>query len=77
MSASTVTPETREREVSLTAPAKDHAPRILSRDPADFPVPTGREEEWRFTPLRRFARLMEGAASTEHLAWTSETPSVS
>ncbi len=74
MSASTVTPETREREVSLTAPAKDHAPRILSRDPADFPVPTGREEEWRFTPLRRFARLMEGAASTEHLAWTSETP---
>ena len=74
MSASTVTPETREREVFLTAPAKDHAPRILSRDPADFPVPTGREEEWRFTPLRRFARLIEGAASTEHLAWTSETP---
>jgi Fe-S cluster assembly protein SufD len=74
VSASTVTPETREREVSLTAPAKDHAPRILSRDPADFPVPTGREEEWRFTPLRRFARLIEGAASTEHLAWTSETP---
>ena len=74
MSASTVTPETREREVSLTAPAKDHAPRVLSRDPADFPVPTGREEEWRFTPLRRFARLIEGAASTEHLAWTSETP---
>ena len=74
MSASTVTPETREREVSLTAPAKDHAPRVLSRDPADFPVPTGREEEWRFTPLRRFARLIEGATSTEHLAWTSETP---
>ena len=74
MSASTVTPETREREVSLTAPAKDHAPRVLSRDPADFPVPTGREEEWRFTPLRRFARLIEGTASTEHLAWTSETP---
>jgi hypothetical protein len=23
-----------------------------SFDPADFPVPTGREEEWRFTPLR-------------------------
>ena len=74
MSASTVTPETREREVSLTAPAKDHAPRFLSRDPADFPVPTGREEEWRFTPLRRFGRLIEGSASTEHLAWTSETP---
>ena len=25
---------------------------------ADFPVPTGREEEWRFTPLRR----LRGAA---------------
>jgi Fe-S cluster assembly protein SufD len=24
-----------------------------SYDPRDFPVPTGREEEWRFTPLRR------------------------
>jgi hypothetical protein len=23
-----------------------------SFDPADFAVPTGREEEWRFTPLR-------------------------
>jgi len=24
---------------------------------ADFPVPTGREEEWRFTPLRRLRGL--------------------
>jgi Fe-S cluster assembly protein SufD len=28
-----------------------------SYDPADFPVPTGREEEWRFTPLRRLRSL--------------------
>jgi Fe-S cluster assembly protein SufD len=28
-----------------------------SYDPADFPVPTGREEEWRFTPLRRLRAL--------------------
>ena len=28
-----------------------------SYDPADFEVPTGREEEWRFTPLRRLAGL--------------------
>jgi Fe-S cluster assembly protein SufD len=68
------TPEAREREVSLHAPAKDHSPRVLSRDPADFPVPTGREEEWRFTPLRRFARLVEGGPATERLALTSETP---
>jgi len=28
-----------------------------SHDPADFDVPTGREEEWRFTPLRRLRGL--------------------
>ena len=39
-----------------TAPVSSlHAPR--SADPADFPVPSGREEEWRFTPLRRLRGL--------------------
>ncbi|MBV9208118.1 MAG: Fe-S cluster assembly protein SufD [Actinobacteria bacterium] len=28
-----------------------------SYDPSDFPVPGGREEEWRFTPLRRLRGL--------------------
>ena len=51
-----------EREVSLTAPAYDLAPKILSRDPADFPVPAGREEEWRFTPLPRLRGLHDGSA---------------
>ena len=32
-----------------------------SADLADFPVPTGREEEWRFTPLRRLRGLHGGA----------------
>ncbi|HWG25492.1 Fe-S cluster assembly protein SufD [Actinospica sp.] len=30
---------------------------MASFDLADFPVPTGREEEWRFTPLRRLRDL--------------------
>jgi Fe-S cluster assembly protein SufD len=30
---------------------------VQSSDPADFPVPEGREEEWRFTPLRRLRGL--------------------
>jgi len=30
---------------------------LQSFDLADFPVPTGREEEWRFTPLRRLRGL--------------------
>jgi Fe-S cluster assembly protein SufD len=32
-----------------------------SADPADFAVPTGREEEWRFTPLRRLRGLHSDA----------------
>ncbi|MBV2364728.1 Fe-S cluster assembly protein SufD [Streptomonospora nanhaiensis] len=31
-----------------------------SFDPQSFPVPTGREEEWRFTPLRRLRGLHDG-----------------
>jgi len=32
-----------------------------SVNPDDFPVPTGREEEWRFTPLRRLRGLHQDA----------------
>src|SRR5712675_1107041 len=32
-----------------------HATKL--QEPADFPVPAGREEEWRFTPLRRLRGL--------------------
>ena len=35
------------------------ADRPTSFDPADIPVPRGREEEWRFTPVRRFAPLFD------------------
>ncbi|MYS46255.1 Fe-S cluster assembly protein SufD [Streptomyces sp. GMY01] len=34
-----------------------------SFDVADFPVPHGREEEWRFTPLDRLRGLHDGTAS--------------
>jgi len=33
-----------------------------SYDPADFAVPGGREEEWRFTPLARLRGLQEDEA---------------
>jgi Fe-S cluster assembly protein SufD len=64
----------REREVPTLSPARDHAPRVVSRDPDDFAVPTGREEEWRFTPLRRFATLLSGDPSDAHLGWASSVP---
>ena len=43
-----------------------------SFDPADFPVPTGREEEWRFTPLRR----LHGLHGAEPLAAATVTVDV-
>jgi Fe-S cluster assembly protein SufD len=47
-----------------TAPVSDlHA--VGSTDPADFPVPGGREEEWRFTPLRRLRGLHSDAELTQ------------
>jgi len=36
-----------------------------SYDVADFEVPGGREEEWRFTPLRRLRGLHNGTASAD------------
>ena len=43
-----------------TAPVSDlHAQGSV--DPADFAVPGGREEEWRFTPLRRLRGLHKDA----------------
>ncbi len=68
-----------EREVSLAAPAHDLAPRIVSFDPADFDVPTGREEEWRFTPLSRIGGLHNGTAgpATDLAATWDAAPGVS
>ncbi len=39
-------------------PDQSRAERRTSFDPADFPVPTGREEEWRFTPVDRLGALI-------------------
>jgi len=43
----------------LMVPASDHAPAVVSFDPAAFEIPNGREEEWRFTPLTRLKGLHE------------------
>src|SRR4051812_50130871 len=36
-----------------------------SFDVADFPIPHGREEEWRFTPLDRLRGLHDGTARAD------------
>ncbi len=38
---------------------------LRSYDPADFGVPSGREEEWRFTPLRRLRGLHSDASLSD------------
>ncbi|MET7392995.1 Fe-S cluster assembly protein SufD [Dactylosporangium sp. NPDC005572] len=43
-------------------PPKTRAQQVRSFDVADFPAITGREEEWRFTPLKRLRGL---AAATD------------
>ena len=45
-----------------------------SYDLADHPVPTGREEIWRFTPLKRLRGILEGEASSDHLTWQTTVP---
>lgn len=42
-------------------PEASRAARRTSFDVADFPVPTGREEEWRFAPVDRLAPLFAAA----------------
>ncbi|NYG55798.1 Fe-S cluster assembly protein SufD [Nocardioides perillae] len=45
-----------------------------SYDLADHPVPTGREEVWRFTPLKRLRGLLDGEPSEASLALEQELP---
>jgi Fe-S cluster assembly protein SufD len=50
--------------------------RFVSRDPDAFPAITGREEEWRFTPMYRLRGLHDGTAvvdGTIHVTGDYET----
>src|SRR3954447_13034885 len=56
------------------APTGSPAERFTSVDPDAFGVPTGREEEWRFTPMRRVRALLDGAPSDAALQWDTDLP---
>ncbi|GAA4364138.1 Fe-S cluster assembly protein SufD [Nocardioides caricicola] len=45
-----------------------------SYDLADHPLPNGREEIWRFTPLKRLRGILDGEASTAALTWETTLP---
>ena len=50
-------------EVAIVPP-KDHTPVIRSLDPSDFPTPTSRDEEFRFTPMSKLRDLHKGDVPT-------------
>ncbi|MGY1835037.1 Fe-S cluster assembly protein SufD [Blastococcus sp. SYSU DS0510] len=56
------------------APTGSPAERFTSTAPDAFGVPTGREETWRFTPMKRVRALLDGAPSDAHLTWTTDLP---
>ncbi|HEY3715392.1 MAG TPA: Fe-S cluster assembly protein SufD [Jatrophihabitantaceae bacterium] len=48
--------------------------RFTSLDPDAFPVPTGREEEWRFTPVRKLRELFEPLEPTTRINSDVDAP---
>jgi len=50
-------------------PAKSRGERLTSFSPADFPMPTGREEDWRFTPLARLGTALDDAPVERTTEW--------
>jgi Fe-S cluster assembly protein SufD len=53
---------TTDGAITVGHPADARVSAAPSFDVADFPVPHGREEEWRFTPLERLRGLHDGTA---------------
>ncbi len=54
---------------------QSHLHPVPSYDLTDHPVPTGREEVWRFTPLKRLRGMLDGEPSDGHLKWDAHVPS--
>ena len=59
--------------VGAFVPQQSRAERTASFDLADFPVPKGREEEWRFTPVKKLAAVL-AEGSSPALSWATELP---
>ena len=55
-------------------PAKSRSERTRSFNVADFPQVNGREEEWRFTPVKKLTQLLTDEESGAELAVSRELP---
>jgi Fe-S cluster assembly protein SufD len=58
-SATDLAPSPLEAGVPMAGHGGSALHQVASADLADHPVPTGREEDWRFTPLRRLRGLLD------------------
>ncbi|MYM19155.1 Fe-S cluster assembly protein SufD [Brevibacterium sp. 5221] len=66
--------ETLASAAEVQVPASSRSDRTRSFDVADFPAITGREEEWRFTPVKRLAPLFADRATGAQLAVDEQLP---
>ncbi len=62
------------RQAGAGVPEQSRAERLRSWDAGDFAVPTGREEEWRFTPIDRLSEVLADGPGTGALEWTTNLP---
>lgn len=77
MAAATVAEQSRGRSHGHgagVAPDQSRADRRAGFEVAGFGVPTGREEEWRFTPLDRLGALLLDEPSDGHLSREADLP---
>jgi Fe-S cluster assembly protein SufD len=70
----TAAPTTSAPTPVATVTVASHLHPVGSFALADHPMPTGREEIWRFTPLPRLRGLLDGEPSDAHLKWDVSAP---
>jgi Fe-S cluster assembly protein SufD len=61
-------------DATTLVPSQSRAERTTSYAVADFPLPTGREEEWRFTPVDRLGAMLRDAPTGACLEWAQDLP---
>lgn len=72
--ADPVTPGHDGSGCAAAKPDQSRSERTRSFDPADFPRPTGREEEWRFTPVDRLGAFFRDETTGASLEVGTDIP---
>lgn len=73
MSAPVQAPE-KGHNVTIEGDVESHLHPRASWSLADHPMPTGREEIWRFTPIREFAPILTEGPTRARLEWSVSAP---